>query len=295
MRKALPLGLIVFFLGACSGSDSGSSSGGLQASVFDAAVASIGDAVVVSFDQTRQMLAPGASADINWDIGAITALTQGATAQLPRDVFNSANGARQILIGAPGETLAASENGFVTLPGGAANPSAGGGFSSFTGTVAVTTIGSRSLTISFTTSSFNEAGLVSGLGVVFTDVEVALKSGLRFFDANGDLIVDIRASAQINGTSQFIGALFTQAIVASVVIDLGDNTSFGVSPENPAAGIDHVIIDQRVSIVSRQFNPMGSQGFVEVKGDIEADNFGLSYRDGQGTVSLRTDVALVVN
>ncbi len=231
--------LIALPLAGCS------SSGAALLRQIAQAIASIADQAVVSFDARRTQVAPGQERNINWDGAAVTVLTNGMTADFPPTLFRDGAGDRQIIVGGvTGETVAVSEDSFATLPGGGANASAGGGFAPLTGTANFTVFGSDTITVSFTTVDTAVAGLVHGFSAVFTDVEVAGRSGLRFFDREGNLLLDVRALALGSGQHQLVGAVFDTAVVATVIIDLGDNRNFGAGAENPGAGgDDYVVLD----------------------------------------------------
>lgn len=210
----------------------------------NAQINAITDAPVVAFDNEVQRVAPGTDRNINWDGAAVTVLTNGMTATFPPTLFRDGAGDRQIIIGGiTGENVMVSEDSFATMPGGGVNPSAGGGFAPLTGTVNFAVSGSNSATVSFTRADITKAGLVNGFGVVFTDVEVEGRSGLRFFDAEGNLLRDVRCPAGPSGAHTFIGAVFESPVVAMVKIDMGDNMNFGNGPENPSGGDDYVVVD----------------------------------------------------
>lgn len=210
---------------------------------FLAELLAIDDDVVAQFDVQRDAVAAGTERNINWDGAAVTVLTLGATADFPSTLFRDGAGNRQIMVGgATGEASAVSEDSFATLPDGSPNPSAGGGFGPLTGTVNFAVLGKDNVTVSFTTIDTAEAGLVNGFGVIFTDVEAAGKSGLRFYDREGRLLRDVRAVPGASGAHQFVGAVFQNAVVATVRIDMGDNRNFGTGVENPAGGGDDFVV-----------------------------------------------------
>jgi hypothetical protein len=211
---------------------------------FNSAVESPGDAILTEFDGTIINSSAGPNnVLVNGQEPFLTALHNGSTAALaPANLFTRQNPSLQLNIGISQENVLVSGDSFATLPAGSANPSVGGGFGAFSGATNVSVIGNR-ITVTFT-DSVGVPGLVYAFGVVFSDVEVADKSGLRFLNENNEEILTLRCPAGPDGAHRFIGAVFSQARIASVQIDMGDNIRFTTAPENPTGGgDDYVVID----------------------------------------------------
>ena len=207
-------------------------------------IQSLDDAPVVTFDGHRlNAVAPKFEANTDFEDASVLALSNGGTAPFPSQTLVAGPPALRISIGDPGETVLVSENAFATLPGAVQNPSAGGGFEALSGVANLSVRSGTTLTLRFLGPDGTTPVLVHGFGAVFSDVEVDGRSGLRYFNASGDLIRDQRVPAAPSGADQFVGTVFSAPIIGSVVLDLGDNTSFGTSAENPATGDDHVVVD----------------------------------------------------
>ncbi len=89
---------------------------------------------------------------------------------------------------------------------------------------------------------------VNGVGVVFTDVDLAGSSSLQFFDTQGKSLGIFSAPcgsgttcSSTNGTLSFLGVLFTSEQIARVRI-INGNTPLGPD-DNPAGGVDVVALD----------------------------------------------------
>lgn len=239
--QLLSLVPILLFIWGCSTNDGDPP---VTRTIFQFPVATPGDISLAEFDGTLINFAGPNSSIVDGEGAAISALHGGGTAAFtPATLLVQQSPSLQIVIGAAGENVLVSGDSFATLPGGGANPSAGGGFEAFSGASQFSVLG-NTLTVSFTTIDGVQAGLVNAFGVVFTDVEVADRSGLRFMDGAGNEILNLRCPAGASGQSQFVGAVFAQPQVATVVIDMGDNANFGTAPENPGnGGDDYVVID----------------------------------------------------
>ena len=211
---------------------------------FNFAVLSPGDTQVAEFDGSIINFAGPNGVIVSTEETFVTALHNGGTAALtPSTLYSQQSPSVQINIGAASESVLVSGDSFATVAGGAANPSAGGGFGAFSGAANFSSIG-NTITVSFTTSNGSQAGFVTSFGLVFTDVEAAGKSGLRFLNSDGNEILNLRCPAGASGAHRFVGAVFSQAQIASVKIDMGDNVRFGTAPESPTTGgDDYVVID----------------------------------------------------
>ncbi|WP_372369629.1 hypothetical protein [Candidatus Uabimicrobium sp. HlEnr_7] len=182
---------------------------------------------------------------INWDGAAVTALTNGATANFPKNLFLVGAGFRQLTIGEEPEPVAVSEDNFATLVDGTLNPSANNGTDNFTPFVTFGVFTDDSITIKFFLADQITPALVRNFSAVFTDVEVANRSGISFFDVDDNLIHTVKAKALNSGSNQIVGSFFSKPIIAKVVIDLPDNVNFGINVEDPNGSdpIDHVVVD----------------------------------------------------
>ncbi|MDF1662752.1 MAG: hypothetical protein P1V97_13330 [Planctomycetota bacterium] len=241
LRHRLPLFAVALFMLGCSSSEGDPP---VTQTLFQFSVSSPGDTSLAEFDGTIINFAGPNGSIVNGQESFVAALHGGATASLtPSNIFAQQSPSLQVVIGAQGENVLVSGDSFATLAGGGANPSAGGDFGAFSGATNFSVIG-NTITVTFTTMNGTTPGLVNAFGVVFTDVEVADKSGLRFLDADGGEILNLRCPPGASGASQFIGAVFAQPQIASVQIDMGDNANSGSGPEDPMnGGDDYIVID----------------------------------------------------
>ena len=198
------------------------------------------DEILDQFEKRREALDFAQVQNINWDGGAVTSQTNGATSGLNRELFLTGAGLRQLTIALNSENPTASEDQFGLSE---SNP----GLVSFTGTVNFASTSASTLTIDFFLAGNNpDAGLIHGFGAIFTDVELPLKSGLKAFDKNGDLVADVRARPQESGTHQFIGVMFPKPTIKRIVLDLGDNGNLpnpGVEDLEGETPVDLVAVD----------------------------------------------------
>lgn len=196
------------------------------------------DEILEQFEKRREALDFAQAQNINWDGGAVTQQTNGGTSALSRDLFLVGAGFRQLTIALGSENPTASEDEFGLS---ASNP----GLVSFTGTVNFASTSANTLTIDFFLAGNNpDAGLIHGFGAIFTDVELPLKSGLKAFDKNGDLVADVRARPQESGTHQFIGVMFAKPTIKRIILDLGDNGNL------PAPGVEDLEGETKVDLVA---------------------------------------------
>jgi len=118
-------------------------------------------------------------------------------------------------------------------------------FAAFSPTKIFTPIGSNVMDVNFQVAGQPTPALVSGFGAVFSDVDVAGKTTLEFFDRDGlslgTLVVPVRSDAA--GLS-FGGVKFSAAVVARVRMTLGTG-SLGATVNDITGGgaLDLVVVD----------------------------------------------------
>jgi hypothetical protein len=96
-------------------------------------------------------------------------------------------------------------------------------FKAFSGKKLFMPVGSNQVSVDFKVVGTVTTGLVSGFGVVFSDVDRAGSTRIEYFDAAGTRIADIPVPGQ-SGSQEltFIGAVFDSALVARVRITSGE-------------------------------------------------------------------------
>lgn len=179
--------------------------------------------------------------EINWD-GVPDAFS--SPNAFPPDFFNGnvVGRARGAEFSTPGTGFQVSANAASGVPVefGNIDPSYPGLFTTFSTPRLFTGIGSNITETRFFIPGSATPALTQGFGAVFTDVDLAATSRIEFFDAGGNLLDTIDASAVPgNETLSFAGIVFDTPIVSRVRITAG-NAALG-GPET--AGIDLVVLD----------------------------------------------------
>ena len=184
------------------------------------------------FDRIRRFTGH-APRNINWDGPAVTSRLNSGRADLPGDLFVNGAGFRQIKFSEPLTAATDSFHGIFDEDIGA-DP--------FSNNVNVAPLTRNKVVVSFTMEDRKTAGLVAGFGAIFTDVESSWKSGMAFYDEAGDLLKTVYAKKASSGAHQFVGAIFDETVVASVVLFFGDNGELDLDkPEGH--GNDFVAVD----------------------------------------------------
>jgi len=121
-------------------------------------------------------------------------------------------------------------------------------FSAFSPTKIFSPIGSNVMDVLFQVAGQPSPAEVTGFGVVFTDVDVAGKTTVEFFDRNGLSLALIQAPVRSNAAGlSFAGAKFNTAIVARVRITLGTGAlGANVNDVTAAGAVDVVAVDNFV-------------------------------------------------
>lgn len=176
--------------------------------------------------------------EINWD-GVGAAFRD----NLPANFFN-ANSPRGVVMETPGTGFAVSGDSPVEF--GNLNATYPGEFQTFSATRLFTALGSTVLDVLFFVPGSNTPATVSGLGAIFTDVDLADITRMQTFDSLGNMTSDTAALTQ-NGGLSFIGVRMDSpddAAIARVRFLLGNLNVGGT--ENPGAvefASDVVVLD----------------------------------------------------
>jgi hypothetical protein len=181
--------------------------------------------------------------EINWDG---VADTSAAPSNLPGDFFNN-NSPRGVVVSTPGSALqvsADSSNATSTaVRFGNLNATYSSQFQTFSAERVFAPVGSNVVDVTFFVPGTNIPATVTGFGAVFTDVDNATSTKIRFFDPNGVLLLsrDLLPAAGSQGLS-FLGVSFQNGQRVAKVQIINGNTALGPN-DNPAGGIDAVAMD----------------------------------------------------
>jgi hypothetical protein len=176
---------------------------------------------------------PTGRREINWD-GVGAALLNVNT--FPGDQFNRVVPRGQIFT-TPGTGLRVSDNALFDL-----EPSDSTQFSAFSPTKTFVPVGSPIVDVTFRVAGSDTVAVVTGFGVVFSDVDRQGSASLEFFGIDGaslrKVIVPVRSDP---AGHSFAGVVFDSAVVARVRI---------VAGEAPvAAGVKDISVGGTVDLV----------------------------------------------
>jgi hypothetical protein len=117
-------------------------------------------------------------------------------------------------------------------------------FSTFSPTKIFAPVGSNVMDVDFQIAGQPTPALVTGFGAVFSDVDAADATTIEFFDVNGQSLGSIAAPVRSDAAGlSFVGARFSEAVVARVRITLGTGV-LGVTNDVSAGGpVDLVVAD----------------------------------------------------
>lgn len=118
-------------------------------------------------------------------------------------------------------------------------------FSEFSPTKIFSPVGSNVMDVLFQVAGEPAPALVTGFGVVFSDVDVAGRTTIELFDASGVRLATVVAPVRSDAAGlSFVGAKFADAIVARARITLGTG-ALGATVNDLSAGgtLDLVVTD----------------------------------------------------
>jgi len=185
----------------------------------------------------------GIRREINWD-GVPSAFA--APNYLPANFFN-VNSPRGVVLSTPGTGFQASgattDPSFPPLYFGNIDPSYSSTFTIFTPQRLFTSIGSNTYDVVFYIPGTTTPAAVNGFGAVFTDVDQANTTSLRFFDHINNLIGTSYAPVASGGLS-FVGAFTNDglATISRVRVTLG-NATLGAGVFDNNTSTDLVVAD----------------------------------------------------
>ncbi len=183
---------------------------------------------------------PSGRREISWDGAAANPFNN--KNDFPGDFFNTTakNGA---IFTTPGTGFRNDSLRFAEVNRGYADQ-----FNTFSPTKIFAPVGSNIMDVLFQVAGEPSAALVTGFGVVFSDVDVAGSSSIEFFDVAGRRLTKLEAPTRSDASGlSFIGGVFAQAIVARVRITLG-TAALGTNVNDVSAGgtADVVVVDNFV-------------------------------------------------
>jgi PEP-CTERM motif len=189
---------------------------------------------------------PTGQRQINWDGGG--GVNTNAVSGTPFNGFLQTRGALFTTPG-PGGFIQAPPSGGPQngLAGEFNNASYGNIFSVFSPLRDFTPVGSTVTATTFFIPGTNggTAAEVDGFGAVFTNVELANSAKIDFFDPNGKLLTEQFAPTGTGAASlSFLGVFFNAGEeIGSVTITSGTNPLASGTNDNPAGGINLVVMD----------------------------------------------------
>jgi hypothetical protein len=183
---------------------------------------------------------PAGRREINWDgAGANQFDNQD---NFPADFFNTA-----VKVGAvfttDGTGFRNDSTNFAEV-----NPTYAGQFSFFSPTKIFSPVGSNLLDMSFEVAGQPTPAVVTGLGIVFSDVDVANATTVEFFAQDGTSLGVFAAPVRSDATGlSFVGVIFEQPVIARARLTLGTGAlATGVNDITDGGTADLVVIDNLV-------------------------------------------------
>lgn len=183
---------------------------------------------------------PNGRREINWD-ATPAAFTNSDS--LPGDFFNRVVPRGQVYT-TDGAGFRVSDNRLADL-----NPAYASEFSAFSPAKIFIARGNRAMTVHFFVAGSTTPALVTGFGVVFSDVDRDRGTSLAFYDAQDRLLRVVTAPARSDAAGfSFAGAIFSTPIVSHVRILSGQAGITGENSDISAGGsADLVAMDDFIS------------------------------------------------
>jgi len=230
-------------LGACSSYSAPSAPPEIQATVVSAT-----GAISAKVDEFRGLLGQpnnGGTAgqqaagrrEISWDGAGANPFDN--RNDFPATFFNT-NVKAGAVFATPGTGFRNDSTQFVDI-----NPSYAAEFSTFSPKKIFSPVGSNVMDVTFQVAGQPTQALVSGFGAVFSDVDVANRTTIEFFDAAGYSLGKIVAPVRSDAAGlSFVGAKFDADVVSRVRITLGTGSLSATAKDISAGGqLDLVVVD----------------------------------------------------
>jgi len=123
------------------------------------------------------------------------------------------------------------------------NAEYGNEFGTFSPTKIFSPVGSNVMEVLFQVAGEPTPAQVTGFGAVFSDVDIAGRTTIEFFDASGTRLAIVAAPVRSDAAGlSFVGARFTDAIVARVRITLGTGALGAAANDVTAGGAADVVV-----------------------------------------------------
>ncbi|WP_411278676.1 PEP-CTERM sorting domain-containing protein [Gemmatimonas sp.] len=185
----------------------------------------------------------GLRREINWDgVPASSSTPNNLAANFfntnsPRGVVFSTPGTGFQVSGAVGDVVAAVNFGNI-------NPQYSSVFSAFSAQRLFTPIGSNITDVTFFVAGTTAAGLTSGFGSIFSDVDLANVTSLQFFDAWNGSLGSFMVPNVVGATAQhfsFLGVSFATPIISRVRITTG-NAALDASRSDQNGNLNDLVV-----------------------------------------------------
>jgi hypothetical protein len=116
-------------------------------------------------------------------------------------------------------------------------------FGTFSPTKIFSPVGSNVMDVVFEVAGSPTPARVTGFGVVLSDVDIEGATTVEFFDENGTRLAVVAAPRRSDaGGLSFVGAKFSQPLVARVRITLGTGTLSGTTNDVTAGGTADLVV-----------------------------------------------------
>jgi hypothetical protein len=173
--------------------------------------------------------------EVNWDGAGARPFNN--RDDFPNDFFNNVVKAGLVYDGAAfrNDSLAFSE----------INPTYAGQFKAFSPPVLFSAIGTNVINAEFRVAGAATRAVVTGFGVVFSDVDMDNSSSLELFDKDGRSLGRFVAESRTDGNGfSFVGVKFDTPIIARVMITCGSAAlGAGVNDITDGGPADLVVVD----------------------------------------------------
>src|SRR5437762_7752969 len=183
---------------------------------------------------------PAGRREINWDGAA--AIPFNNRNDFPADFFNTTVKAGAVFT-TPGTGFRNDSTLFSEI-----NPTYAAQFLFFTASEMFAAVGSNQLDQEFRVAGQPTPALVRGFGIVFSDVDLAVKTTIQLFAQDGSSLGTYSAPVRSDeGGFSFVGVTFADAIIARVRITLGTG-ALGADVNDISAGgtVDLVVLDNLI-------------------------------------------------
>jgi hypothetical protein len=239
-RRTIALGVSLAAMAACDGY--GTDPGQENAPV---ALAATGD-IAATVEEFRTLLGgpsnggtpdeqPAGRREIAWDGAGANPFNN--KNDFPADFFNT-NVKSGAVFTTPGTGFRNDSLQFAEINAGYAAE-----FDAFSPTKIFSPVGSNVMDVLFQVAGRPTPALVTGFGVVFSDVDIDGATTIEFFDVNGRSLATVAAPRRSDAAgSSFVGVKFADAVVARARITLGTGILSANAADVSAGGNADVVV-----------------------------------------------------